>query len=399
MKPRTKYALLLVSSIVIVWSLIGGMMGGASAQDSTFPLLTTFTEVMERIRSDYVDEPSLTDVMEGAIRGMVERVDPHGGYLKPDGVAFYNTFDPITAPSIGVVLSKKFDYPVIVAAIPGGPAAEAGLGTGDTIEGINGETLREHNLIEVHQLLTGQPGSTVELNVIRRTAAAAEPVTLTRRVTTVPPIESRLMDGNVGYLKIPFFGPGIAVETSARIQDLTSEGVESLVLDVRNSAGGIRQEGFDVADLFLDSGQFGYLEGQTEARQAFVASPGGIAVNVPLVVLINEGTADAAELAAGAIRDNDRGELVGIRTFGFAAEQRLLPLDDGSALLLSYADYYTPDGDEIQTLGVRPTVEVAPTGTEDPLETPIESGGQDRDFQLERALEILDASPADRTAA
>ena len=151
-------------------------MGGASTQDNPIPFLSTLTEIVERIRNDYVDEPSITEAMRGAIRGMVERVDPNGGYLDAESVAFYSSYDPLQAPGIGVVLSKKFDYPVIVAATPGGPAALAGLGTGDTIEGIDGETLREHNLVEVYQLLSGPDGSTVELNAIRRTAAAAERV-------------------------------------------------------------------------------------------------------------------------------------------------------------------------------------------------------------------------------
>ena len=397
MRPGIKYALLLASSLVVIGSLIGGMMGGAAAQNSAIPLLSTFVEVIERIRSDYVDEPSLTNAMQGAIRGMVERVDPHGGYLTPESVAFYRTFNALEDPGIGVTLSKKFDYPVIVAAVPGGPAAEAGLGTGDTIEAIDGETLREHNLVEVHQLLSGPAGSTVELNVIRRSGAAAELITLGREVVAVPPVEFRMLENNVGYVKIPMFGPGTASQAEARIQELAASGASSMILDVRNSAGGALEEGFDLADFFLDSGELGYLEGQTVERETFSASPGGSATDMPLAILINEGTAEAAELMAAAIRDNDRGELVGIRTFGFAAEQELLTLDDGSALLLSVANYYTPDGDEIQTEGVRPTVEVAATALEDPLGIP--GGAGDRDLQLDRALEILRGQTAGQAAA
>lgn len=398
MKSRTKYALLLVSTVVISWTLIGGLMDGASAQDSAIPYLSTLTEVIERIRNDYVDEPSLTEVMQGAIRGMVERVDPHGGYLSADTVAFYNSFDALEAPGIGVVLSKKFDYPVIVAATPGGPAALAGLGTGDTIEGIDGETLREHNLVEVYQLLTGTSGSSVELNVIRRTAAAAEKVTLTRAQVAVPPVEARMLDANIGYVKIPLFGHGTAAEASMRIRELTERGARGLVLDLRNSAGGIREEGFDLADLFLDSGTLGYLEGQTVERETFPATSNEPADAMPLVLLVNEGTADAAELAAGAIRDNGRGDVVGVRTFGFAAEQELLPLSDGTALLISMANYYTPDGDEIQTQGVRPTIEVSATAAADPLAAP-DDNQEGRDRQLDRALEILRDETSNQTAA
>lgn len=385
LKPRVKYALLLVSTFLATAALLGGMIGGAIAQQSTYPYLTTLQEILERIRDDYVDEPDITEAFQGAIRGMVERVDPHGGYLDAESIAFYQSFDPLKDPGIGVVLSKKFDYPVIVASTPGGPAAEAGLGTGDTIEAIDGETLREHNLIEVDQLLSGAAGSSVELNVIRRTSAGAEKVTLMRANVTVPPVEARIIGNDVGYVRIPVFGPGTAAEAAARIETLRSQGATSLVLDLRNSAGGVRQEGFDLADQFLDSGLMGYLEGQTAARETFEASAGGVATQIPLAVLVNEGTADAAELAAGALRDRDRGTLVGVRTFGYAAEQRLFPLEDGSALLLSYADYYTPDGDEIQTEGVTPTVEELPADATNPFGGPNGEG----DLQLQRALEIL----------
>jgi carboxyl-terminal processing protease len=335
--------------------------------------------------------------MAGAIRGMVEVVDPHGGYLDAASVAFYSSFRLLETPGVGVVLSKKFDYPVIVASVPGGPAALAGLGTGDAIESIDGETLREHNLVEVHQLLSGRVGTTVELNVIRRAAAAATQVTLTRAVVRVPPVEARMIGADVGYLKVPVFGPGISDEVAARVGELEAMGAAGLVVDLRNSAGGLRQEGYDTADLFLGAGVLGYLEGQTEERETFLASSGA-AIDLPVAVLVNEGTADAAELLAGAIRDNDRGTLVGIRTFGIAAEQRVYPLEGGSALLLSYAYYYTPEGDEIQTLGVLPTVEVASAETQDPLGVPrLNPGGTDR--QLDRALEILREGLAGRSAA
>lgn len=393
MKLRVKYALLLVSSFLAAGALIGGMI--ASAEQSTYPYITTLEEILNRIQDDYVDEPDIAEAFQGAIRGMVERVDPHGGYLDTESVAFYQTFDPLKAPGIGVVLSKKFDYPVIVAATPGGPAAEAGLGTGDTIEGIDGETLREHNLVEVHQLLSGPAGSGVELNVIRRTAAGAERVTLTRANVTLPPVEARIIGTDVGYVRISVLGPGTAAEAAAKIETLQEQGATGLVLDLRNSAGGVRGEGFDLADQFLNSGPMGYLEGQTAARQMFVASAGGVATDIPLAVLVNEGTADAAELTAGALRDSNRGTLVGVRTFGYAAEQRLFPLEDGSALLLSYADYYTPDGDEIQKDGVEPTVEELPADATNPFGGPNGEG----DLQLERALEILRAGTATQTAA
>ncbi len=388
MNSRSKYTILLVSSVIVVYAIIGGMMGRVSAQDSAYPQLSIFMEVINRIQNDYVDAPSLTDAMDGAIRGMVERIDPHGGYLSPEGADFYRNYDPLTSAGIGVRLSKKFDYPVIVAAVPGGPADLAGLGSGDTIEGISGESLREHNLIEVQQLLSGEAGTMVDMTVIRRSRPEPADIRLTLEVVAPPPVEGRMLDGNIGYLKIPLLAPGKAAEARDQIERLSGEGAAHFVVDLRNSAGGNREEALALADLFVESGSLGYVEGQTTERETFSADAARTVSNLPLVVLINGGTAEAAEIAAAAIGDNGRGEIVGVRSFGLGSVQELLPLNDGWALLLSVAKYYSPSGSEIQQTGVIPTIEVTVTATVDPLNLP-EDPPEATDRQLDRAVEIL----------
>jgi carboxyl-terminal processing protease len=390
---KTKYTILLISSVVVVYAIVGGMMGRASAQNGSYQKLSIFMEVINRIQNDYVDDPSLTDAFAGAIRGMVERVDPHGCYLSPESVRFYEDFDPRTGAGIGVTLAKKFDYPMIVSAVPGGPASRAGFGTGDTIEAIGGESLREHNLVEVRQLLAGSAGSEVELAIIRRRRPAPEIVTLTRAVVEPPAVETRLLDQEVGYLKVPVLAPGKALEAKRKLESLTEQGAAHIVLDLRNTAGGTPQEAFELANLFVESGTLGYLDGQTVERETFTAKAGNAISELPLVVLINQGTADAAEMAAAAIAENGRGQLVGLRTFGMGTVQRLLPLDDGWALLLSVANYYTPSGREIQKEGIEPTIEVAEAADLDPLASPTETSSE-TDRQLDRAIEIL-LSPAE----
>jgi len=385
---KTKYTVLLISSVVIIYAIIGGMMGRASTQNNSYQQLSIFMEVINRIQNDYVDETSMTDALAGAIRGMVERVDPNGGYLSPESVRFYEDFDPQEIASIGVTLAKKFDYPMIVSAVPGGPAADAGFGTGDTIEAIGGESLREHNLVEVHQLLAGPPDSKVQLSIIRRRQPAPEVVTLARAVVGAPAIEARLLEQDVGYLKIPVLAPGKALEAKKKLEYLTGEGASHIVLDLRNTAGGIAKEAFELASLFVGSGTLGYLEGQTVEDEIFTATSGSAIFSLPLVVLINQGTADAAEMAAAAIAENNRAELVGLKTFGRGSVQRLLPLEGGWALLLSVANYYTPKGREIQQEGIYPTVEVTEAVAVDPLATPTELSNE-ADRQLDRAIEIL----------
>lgn len=406
MSSKIKFWVLVISSVLVVYSTVGGVLGRVSAQDGSYPQLTVFMDVIDKIRNEYVDEPSLSQAMEGAIRGMVERIDPNGGYLSPESVEFYEDFDLLESAGIGVLLVRRFDYPTIVSAIPGGAADQAGLGTGDTIEGIGGGSLRELNLVEVRQLLSGEPNTPVELNVIRRNSAGSETLTLVRTFVDSPPVEARIIDEDdqiIGYLRIPLMSVGKVEEARQQIERLTSEGATSLVLDLRNSVGGTGTEAIELANLFLNSGTLGYIEGQTVDRETFTTSPtGGTNFELPLAVLINEGTANAAEIAAGAIRDNDRGAIIGVRTFGLASVQRLLPLESGWALLLSVANYYTPDGDNIQTEGIRPTVEVSlaeplpldPLGVAD-----LSDEEPSADRQLNRAIEILIDSLTGQAAA
>jgi carboxyl-terminal processing protease len=251
---KGKYIVLILSSFVVLYSVVGGMMGRVNAQDGAYPQLTIFTEVIDRIREDYVDEPDIMAAMEGAIRGMVESVDPIGGYLSPDAVRFYEGFDPIGTVGIGTILIRRFDYPVIVTAIPGGAADDAGLGTGDTIEAVDGESLREHNLVEVNQLLSGDAGSTVRLTVIRRNAAATEEVTLTRTTVSLPEVESRMLESRIGYVRIPLMARGIVADVRAKIDGLIGQGARGVVVDLRNVGGGSEAEAVELASVFVGSG-------------------------------------------------------------------------------------------------------------------------------------------------
>jgi carboxyl-terminal processing protease len=386
LNSKTKYAILLISSVLVVYAVIGGMVGPTSAQ-GPYQQLSIFMEVLQRIQNDYVDDPTMADAFEGAIRGMVERVDPYGGYLDPEVLAFYQDFDPQKTAGIGVRLTKKFDYPMIVSTVPGGPAAEEGFGTGDTLEAIDGVSLREHNLVEVNRLLAGTAGSEVSLSIIRRRQPAPEIVTLERAVVQAPPVEARMLEKGVAYLKIPVLAPGKALEAKRNLSTLTAQGATHIVLDLRNSAGGAPQEAIELANLFIESGILGYLEGQTVPKETFTAKASAAVTELPLAVLIDQGTADAAEIAAGAIGGNSRGELVGLKTFGIGSIQKLLPIDDTFTLLLSVAKYYTPDGVEIQENGITPTVEVTATVL-DPLAVPDEED-QQKDQQLDRAIEVL----------
>jgi carboxyl-terminal processing protease len=391
LNSKGKYAVLLLSSVLVIYAIIGGMLGRVNAQNGSYQQLSIFMEVLSRIQNDYVDEPSIKNAVNGAIRGLLENVDPYAGYLSPQEVAFYKAYSPYKTPGIGAVLAKRFGYPIIVAVTPGGPAARAKLGTGDMIESIDGVTTREMNLVQVNALLASQTGKPVALSVIKRRTTEPEMVSIPREVTPAPPVEGKIIETNIAYVKVPYLAPGKAQEARRQLDGLLKKGAANIILDLRYTAGGEEAEAVELANLFLDSGTITYLQGQKYEKKVLQANAKDALTKAPLVVLVNQGTSGAGEIVAGAIADNRRGQLVGVKTFGSGSVQRLMPLENGSALLLSVAKYYTPSGKEIQQpeaqlSGIKPTIEV--------LDAADEVTDPNADDEFEQQPEKKDAPPA-----
>jgi carboxyl-terminal processing protease len=406
LNSKSKYAVLLLSSVLVIYAIIGGMLGRVSAQNGSYQQLSIFMEVLSRIQNDYVDEPSIKNAVNGAIRGLLENVDPYAAYLSPQEVAFYKSYNPYKTAGIGAVVAKRFGYPIIVAVIPGGPAANAKLGTGDMIESIDGVTTREMNIVQIDAVLANPVAKPVNLSVIKRRKTEPETVTVTREVTPAPAVESRLVENNIAYLKVPYLAPGKADEAKKQLDALLKKGATNVILDLRYSAGGEEAEAVELANLFLDSGTIGYLQGQKFEKKLLQANSKDVLTKAPLAVLINQGTGGPAEIVAGALVDNHRGTLIGVKTFGSGSIQKLMPLENGSALLLSIAKYYTPSGKEIQTpeaqlAGIKPTIEsldaadetIDPNADDDQeVQTPAPKETQpavDEDRQLKKAIEFL----------
>jgi carboxyl-terminal processing protease len=256
----------------------------------------------------------------------------------------------------------------------------------------------------VNALLASPAGKPVNLSVIRTRRADPEQMTVNREVVQAPPVEAKMVDSNVAYLKIPFLAAGKTLEAKKHLEDLLKKGATSVILDLRATAGGEEKEALELANLFIDSGTLGYLQGQKFEKKTFVADPKQAVTKAPLAILVNQGTAGAAEIVAGAVEDNHRGQIVGTKTFGVGSVQKLMPLEDGSALLISVAKYYTPSGKQIQDLetqdsGIKPTVEThqanedaADPNADDQLEVQPPNKTEpekEDDRQLNKAIEIL----------
>lgn len=370
---------------------------GNGSNEGAYRQVGVYGEVLAHIRSEYVEEPNMTLVTGGAMLGLVESLDPRASYLSP---ADYKEFKGRASrgnASIGAVLTKRYGYANIVSVLPGGPSAKAGLEDGDILETIDGKATHEMSLAEIETKLLGQVGSNVTVSVVRARKAEPLKVVVTRDVVSFPPVQEKMVDEGTGYLKVSSLPVGKSAEIAADLRQLAKSNAKRLVLDLRDCADGEEAEGIAAANLFLNHGTIASLEGQHYTKQVFNADPQKAVTDLPLVVLVNRGTAGAAELLAAAVLENNRGDVVGDKTFGVASVRKVIEIPDGSALILSIAKYYSPSGKAIQDNAVTPSVLVG--AKDDDAELPEEEvPGQPKvtapshdkdDEQLEKALEVL----------
>jgi carboxyl-terminal processing protease len=399
MSIKTKAAILISSAAVLLFMVVGGLDGvRASSNDGAYRQLQVYSEVLSRVRSEYVEEPNIPLVTDGALHGLLESLDPNSSYLTPGEYKQYKSHRSGANGEIGAAVSKRFGYAAVVSVIPGGPADKAGVQATDIIEAIEGESTREMSLAEVHNLLSGQPGSNVTISVVRARRAEPQKMVITRNLVTIPPVNDKMVEDGIGYIQVDAFGKSKTQEVAAKIKALQKSGAKKLIFDLRNCADGEESEGIATANLFLNHGTITYLQGQKYPREAFNADPSRAITNLPVVVLVNKGTAGPAEIVAAAVLENARGDIVGDKTFGDGSVQKVIELPDGSALILSVAKYYSPSGKAIQDTAVTPNILVADTEDEvalpdeDQVSAPPDEGKKQppqQDKQLHKAIQVL----------
>jgi len=359
MSRRFKYIVVSASTCLTVLLLIGSVLGQSASPDDTYKHIGVFTDVVSRIKSEYVEEPDMKSVTLGALNGMLEAIDPFASYLNADQYKDYLKNRDVQHADVGLILSKKFGYVEVVGVVPGSVASKSGFSTHDMIETIKGIATRDMPLAYASLLLQGDAGSTVELSVVRVQRPEPQTITLTRALTVPVPVAASVLTGQVAYVKPGVLSSSTLRETTADIQKLEKDGAQKLILDLRDTADGSPQDGLAFANLFLAKGRITYLQGQRVPRQNFDAEPGKAITSLPLVVLTNRGTADGAEIVAAALQDDKRAQVVGERTYGDASLRRAITMDDGAAIILSVAKYYSPDGKSIQDDGVTPGTQIA----------------------------------------
>jgi carboxyl-terminal processing protease len=347
--------------------------------------MRVYSEVLKKVQTDYVTDPNINDVTTGALHGLLESLDADSSYLSATEYKIYKERPATGLAQVGVIVSKRFGYATIVSVMPGSPADKEHLADGDVIESIGGQSTRELSLAVIRLMLEGKPGTTVVLSVVRPRKADPDKLTLTRTITSAPPLsEQQYENSTIVYLK-----PGVL--TQAHVDDIASRlkavgKGRKVLLDLRDSSGDDAQQGLRLANFFVKQGTLATLEGQKFPLQTFTADPAKFLTDAPLAVLVNRGTYGAAELTAAAIGDAKRGDVVGERTFGEGSVQKTIELPDGAALLLTVAKYQSPAGKKIQDVAVVPTVVVGPPLDEDLDEEAPPAKG---DEPLNKALELL----------
>jgi carboxyl-terminal processing protease len=360
-----KFALILMSATLALYTVVGGWISTRAQQPTNDPnaQLRIFESVLQHIQNDYVDEPNMEKVRAGALRGLAYGLDPYSTYLTPEQVRDFNADAKSSQVGIGAELSQVASYLYVIAPMKGSPSDTAGVHAGDIIEYIDGKATRDISLYDAKQLLNGAAGSEVKLRILR---ANSRPLTLTvkRGTFRAPAAEARMEAGKIGVLRVNSFASGEAADARARVQELIKQGAQKMVVDLRGTAGGSIDEAVAVANLFIKDGMIAQTSGREgKALKTYSADAKAAIFSGPLVVLIDSGTAGAAEVVASALLERNRGQVVGEKSFGAGAEQQLFTLRGGDGLLLTTVKWASASGkpflgEDRGHSGVTPSVEV-----------------------------------------
>jgi carboxyl-terminal processing protease len=387
MTARTRLWVLAVSTPIIVFVLVGGYLGQVMAKDDTYQHLRVFDDVVTHVVNNYVEEVDLKQAMRGAMRGLAEALDADSAFLTPDLVRTVESNASAGPADVGIELVRQY-YLRVVSAREGSPAAKAGLRTGDFIRAIDNKPTRDMSAYEGSRLLRGAAGSKVALLVFRGNAADPHELSLVRERIAGPELTSRMANSTTGYVRIVDFTKDSPARLKQAFDALAKTGATRYIIDLRGTARGDLDDGIAAARLFVRTGVLTVR--QTKAgRDVVSAQVADAVISAPVELLVDQGTAAAAEVFASALDGNDRAELIGERTLGRAARQQLVKLPDGSGLLLSSTRYLTPKNEGIHERGLTPDVEVDQPDVEFGATPPT------KDETLDKALERI----ADKKAA
>jgi carboxyl-terminal processing protease len=361
-------------AIVVVLLFVGFLSGDITASrhaaqaNVAFGKLKAFGDVLSQVQTSYVEEPNVDNLINGAIKGMLQTLDPHSSYLTPDMMKQVEVETKGSFGGLGIEIGVKDGVLTVIAPIEDTPAFRAGLQAGDKIVRIETESTRDMNVMDAVKRLRGEPGTKVTIWVVRDGLSEPKSYTITRDIIKIRSVKAKSLGEGIGYIKLNQFQQDTDSELEKALQAQIKEkgGLKGLVLDLRNNPGGLLDQAVKVADRFIESGLLVYTDGRIENQKfKYFAHKEGTYTGFPIVVLVNAGSASASEIVAGALQDHGRGILLGTQTFGKGSVQTIIPMEDGSAIRLTTARYFTPNGRSIQAKGIEPDI-VVTDGKETP---------------------------------
>lgn len=385
MRGRKWLAPVLLLGVFVVGFVSGDLTTSRHSAQATvaYNKLKLFGDVLSVIQNSYVEEPSTDNLIQGAVRGMIQTLDPHSSYLTPDMLKQVEVETRGAFGGLGIEIGVKDGLLTIIAPIEDTPAARAGLKAGDVIVKIENEATRDMTINDAVKRMRGEPDTKVTISIAREGFSEPRPFTITRAIIKIKSVKAKDMGDGIGYVKLNQFQADTDSELEKALQEQlkTKEGLKGLVLDLRNNPGGLLDQAVKVSDKFVESGLIVYTDGRIENQKVkYVAHKEGTYNGFPIVILVNAGSASASEIVSGCLQDHGRAIILGTRTFGKASVQTILPLDDGSALRLTTARYYTPNGRSIQAKGIEPDI-VVNDGRE-----PADGHGMMREKDIDRHL-------------
>jgi carboxyl-terminal processing protease len=398
MSKSFKRAIFGISIALVLVVFLGGFAPSgvnADQSDGAYHQMGVYEEVLHKVQSDYVTEPNINNVTNGALHGLLESLDADSSYMTPAEYATYKSKQGQGTAQVGMNISKRYGYATVVSVIPGSPADKEQITDGDLVEEVDGQSTAQMSLAMIRLTLEGNAGTPVTIDLVRPRKQEPEKVTLTRVAMAAPQLaQQQYENASILYLKPIVVTRDRVSEIETRLRAMQKNGNKKILLDLRDVAGGDPDQAIRLANDFLQSGTIASLQGQKFPTQTFTAQASKFITGAPLAVLVNHGTAGAAELFAAAILENKRGDVVGDRTFGDAAVQKTIDLPDGAALILSVAKYQSPSGKKIQDTAVVPNVVVSESidqllAEQDENAPEVEKDTPRTDDQLNKALEVL----------
>ncbi len=352
--------------------------------DKLYQKIDLFSEVLEKIQNSYVDEIDQAEAMDAAINGLLQSLDPYSAYMDPETFEESQTETSGEFGGLGIEVSMEHGVVKVISPIDDTPASRAGIKSGDYIVKINGEQVRGKSLMEAVNLMRGPVGSSIEITIRRKNLKKAKVFRITREIIEIRSVVSKLIDNKVGYLRLRAFNENSSNQLNKEISKIKkNKKIKGYILDLRNNPGGLLSQAIEISDFFLDDGEIVSTKGRkNRENRKFFAKDGDRIKGFPLIVLINNGSASASEIVAGALQDQKRAILLGEATYGKGSVQSIIPLKNRGAMRLTVSKYYLPSGKSISEVGIVPDIKIEEEGEEFSINT-------DTDNQLNYAVKLL----------